>query len=516
MAISLPVVTVIKTATPTVVENEEQRVLLLAQKTSAGNAVSGVLIENMPTDGSENALFGSNSTIAAMVRDFKITNKVSRLDVIPLDDNGGAVAATGTLAITGGATADGTLTLIVGSEENHKLTIAVANGDTPTTVGDAIEAAVNADTNAPVTAVNVTGTETFTAVNGGTVGNSITLVLRNPVAGLAFVLTGMASGATDPVLTGVFDVVGSTRYQAVVTPSEYGQTFLTDFLDPRFNVANDIQDGVGFQCIADTIANAKVLGDTLNSPSLSVGVNELVTPPNNTLHKGGALIELNAVISTAFVAIRALRFTPGANISQFVLAPSGSTDNFGSISTATLPYFNTPMPRLFPPLPINATTQQEQEDLNASGLWTLDSNRTRTAVLTGSVLTTRKTDAAGNPEVTFKFLNGVDTSSQVAEFFFNNLKSQYAQFRITDGDIFSDSNITNVDAIKSFVVGMYNTLAGQLLTVAGDEAQTFFQENLVVVLTDSAAGKVNISAQVPLVTQLRELVVSLSFSFDAS
>ena len=172
------------------VQNTVQRILLVGQKVAAGSAVSGDLQENIQNDNSEDTLFGANSMIAGMIRAAKKVNKTTIMDAIGLDDAAGT-PATGTITITGTATGAGTLEVIIGSEKNHKYSIAVASGDTPTVIGDAIEAAVLADLDCPVTASNTTGTVTMTADNDGTLGNDIGLAISGTVASVSHAVVAM-------------------------------------------------------------------------------------------------------------------------------------------------------------------------------------------------------------------------------------------------------------------------------------------------------------------------------------
>ena len=86
----------------------EQRVLIVGQMLAAGTATGGALIQDFPNDGSEDTLFGRSSHLAGLVRAFKKENKVSNLDVIPLDDAVGT-QGTGVVAFSGAATETGSL-----------------------------------------------------------------------------------------------------------------------------------------------------------------------------------------------------------------------------------------------------------------------------------------------------------------------------------------------------------------------------------------------------------------------
>jgi len=142
----------------------------------------------------------------------------------PLAPDGGAVTATGTIVVVGTASAAGVLSVYV---EGKLISVAVAATDTETLIGDAIEAAVNADLDLAVQASNAAGTVTFTARWGGESGNQIDLSINLAdsdalPAGLTSVtVTNMGdvvAGATDPVLTTAFAGMGDTWYTEVCNP----------------------------------------------------------------------------------------------------------------------------------------------------------------------------------------------------------------------------------------------------------------------------------------------------------
>lgn len=493
------------------VGNTAQRVLVVGQQTT-GTAVTGELQEQIGNSNEWDALFGADSMIAGMIRAFKKINEVTRIDAIGLDDATGT-PADGNVDFTGStATAAGTLTVTIGSAANHALTIAIADTDTATIIGDTLVAAIVADVNIPVSAVNTTGDVAITAVNDGTEGNDITIKVQGAVAGVTVAMTAMASGATNPTLTGVFDVVGEQRYQTVVWPFSYGLTDLTDFLDPRFNVTNDVQDGIGIVTSTDTFANLGTAGNAENSQSMVlVGFKSV----DDTLFKGSSMVELGNVVSSELAAIRSLRLTEDASIAQFVISTAGARDSFGGAALASMPYFNTP----FPSLPLIPTgkgfDRTEIESLLTAGVSTIGNNRAGNTTIAGEVATTYKTDSAGNPDISFKFANFVDTSSNVREYMFNNVKARFAQSRLTEGDLIEGRAMANAASVAAFLIGLYGDLseADFVLTQAGETAQAFFSDNLNITL-DLAEGKVTVDMKVPLVTQFREFIATLQIAFS--
>jgi phage tail sheath gpL-like len=490
-----------------------QRVLFIGQQTAAATATSGELQTSIGNASEENGLFGIDSMLAGMIRAGKIINGQTRFDAIGLDDNGAGVAATGTVVFaTGPATEDGTFTVTVGSDRNHKYAITVSDTDTVTTVGDALVTAITADTKAPFSAVNVTGTVTVTAGHKGTIGNGITLKVEGTVAGITHSVTAMTGGATDPVLTTLFDAIDGERYQTIVWPSEYGFTAVTDELDPRFNTNNDILDGVAISSKTDTLANLKTAGNAENSLSLQILGNRTV---NDTSYKGSALLEFDYVMASQLSAVRSLRLTEDANISQYVISTFGARDSFGGPALASLPYFNTPFFQLPTISAGKGFTTVEIKELEDTGIAVLGNNRAGNTIIAGEIVTTRKTDAAANPEDTFKYLNNVDTSVTVREFMFNNLKSRFAQSRLTGGDLVPNRSMANQGVIEAYLDGLYTILSGEdyVLTQAGADALTFFKENRTVTL-NLLEGKVTVVMKTPIVVQFRTLIATMQIAFS--
>lgn len=496
------------------VANTEQKILFIGQKTSAGSATAGALVESIANGNAENALFGRDSMLATMIRANKVRNQQAQVDAISLDDAGAGVAATGTITIVGTATEAGTLTVIVGSERNHKFSVAVSVSDTETLVAAAIVAAVNADLNVPVTAANVSGVVTMTAVNKGTYGNSIALETRGSIAGITGqAVTAMSSGATDPTLTSVFDVIGDKRYQAIVWPYPNDTAELRTLLDARFNADGKVLDGVGITATFDTVANLKTLGNGLNTESLIILGDKL---ESETDYKGSAIVEIPMVIASQFAGFRALRLdTDGFSIADLVITANGPLDSFGGPALASKPYFNTPFAELVPMKTGRGFDDSEIEDLKDAGISVIGNNKVNNTVISGEIVTTYKTDVAGNPDVTFGFLNYVDTASQAREYFYNNLRARFAQSRLTEGDIIKGRDMANELVIRSFLKRLYQDLSGPsfVLLESGETALNFFNDNMVITL-DKALGKVTIQMTVPIVTQIREIAATMKIAFS--
>lgn len=492
-------------------------VILVVGQQSGGTAITGALTENILDDNSWDTLYGAKSALATAIRRIRRRNGVTELDAIGIDDDGSGVDATGTFTISGAATADGTLIFYVGSKKFNSYTIAVSDTDTPTIIGDALAAAITADVNALVTAANAVGVVTLTAVNAGTYGNTIGMRVDGAVAGVGVALVGMASGATDPSLTGVFDVVGNKRYQGVIWQFDNDISVLTDFLDPRFNVTNNVLDGRGFVGTTDTFANHLTALGLLNSKSLSINTGALIS---KATHVGPAVLDVPFTKVAEFGGTRALRRTDGAVLGDLVIARS-PRDSFGGPHTNSKPYFNTPFPDLLVPDVGDAFTEVEANQLRDAGGWVIDSNRPGTAVIAGEVVTTFKTDTAGNPDPTFGPLNFVDTSTAAREFIVNNTRAQYPQYRAASGQLIPQVDSANEASVAAFVselnsqlgdLGLVNIGVGTVDGVQVD-FDKLFRENLTVTL-NTVTGKFTVAAKLFIVVQLRAVDYDLAIAFE--
>lgn len=508
--VSQPDVTVNIIAANTTVSNTAQKVLFVGQKVAAGTATSGELNEAIQNDGSWDTLFGANSQLAGMIRTARDLNKVTQFDAIALDDASGTPAS-GSFAITGTATEVGTLTFVVGSKVDYAFAIPVASGATAASLGALLEAAILANTECPVTASDTTGTVTLTADNDGSIGNKIPLQLIGSVAGISVTTTAMSSGATDPTLTSVLDVIGDERYQTIVWPYSSDIATVKTFLDARFNVTNAVLDGIAVIPMVDTYANLVSTADALNSQSIVLLGDEVQSSTN---HKGASKVEMAHIKAAQFAAERSLRLTQDANIAQLVLSSNGALDSFGGPALASKPYFNT----LLPNLPLTDTgkgfDRTEIEGLLTSGVTIFGNNRANNSSIMGEVVTTYKTDSAGNPDASFKFLNYVDTASNAREYFWNNLKKRFAQSRLTEGDVIRGRDMANAQVIEAYLTDLYADLAGPdyVLLQAGETALQYFNDNISVTL-DLSLGKATVQMIVPIVTQLRVINVAMQLSF---
>lgn len=303
------------------------RSLLIGQKLASGSAAADTPLLVTSVDQAK-SLFGVGSMLARMVEIYRANDSFGELWCIALADNGAGVAATGSVAITGTASAAGTLSLYVAGQ---RVQVAVAASDTATAVATALAAAINANTTLPVTASSASGTVTVTARHKGSLGNDITLIMNYrgnlggeaTPAGLAVAITAMASGATDPSLTGAITAMGDEEYDFVIHP--YSDTASLDAL------ATELDDATGrwswsrqiyghaYTAKRDTVSNLVTLGTARNDQHATIAGYEpgVPTPAWEYAAAYGAR-------NAKFISIDPARPTQTGELIGVLPAPAGS------------------------------------------------------------------------------------------------------------------------------------------------------------------------------------------------
>ena len=306
---------------------QAQRTLLIGQKLAAGTAAANTPLLVSRTDEAK-TLFGVGSMLARMHHIYRQNDSFAEIWCIALSDAGAGVAATGSVAITGPATAGGTLSLYIAGQ---RVQVAVAASDTATAIGAALETAINAATDLPVTAVNTTGTVALTARHKGSLGNDIKLQLNYrgnlggeaTPAGLTVTITAMASGATDPSLTAAITAMGDEEYDFIIHP--YTDTTSLDAIGTELNDVTgrwawDRQVyGHAYTAKRDTLSNLVTLGAARNDQHHTIAGFE-ADVPNPAWEYAAAYGARNA----KFIAIDPARPTQTGELLGILPARAGS------------------------------------------------------------------------------------------------------------------------------------------------------------------------------------------------
>ena len=203
-----------------------QRVLVLGSRLAAGTVLAGVITRITGDRDGEN-FFGKGSLLHGMIdvaRGFSEPAKRVELHAIAVDDDGGAVDATGTITLVGTATADGVIDIRIAG---RRVRTPISTGDDQTVAATAVTASDHTET--PTSVGNVLGVITYTARNGGETGNDIDLRVDVLPAGITATVVPMASGATNPDITATIALIISQQWTSII--SAYSDDANLDLLE---------------------------------------------------------------------------------------------------------------------------------------------------------------------------------------------------------------------------------------------------------------------------------------------
>jgi hypothetical protein len=495
-------VTIGKARTPATIP--QAKALIIGQSNDV-NITSGLLYAEIGSDELEiKNKFGATQHITKSILAFREINKVNRLDVIPLNDNGGATASTGSIAFTGTASENGTLYISIGSSYFNKLAVPISKDDTATTIGDTLEALITADTISSVTAVNTTGTVALTSINKGTISNYIGLRVEGEVAGVSVALTAMSGGATDPVLTNLFNVIQDERYDSIAIPLYVLSDLITE-LNNRFNPTNKVLDGVGFVTNVDIFSNLSTALDTLDSRNITYQCRLKVDDAD---YKGSDILEYPEVISSRLAALRILRRTNGANITKYMV--NGLSR--GDISLNSIPYFNSPIQELSIIPEGKGFSETEINTLASKNGSILTNNSNKTSIILNRMRVVSQTVEP--------ILNFEDTYRAIRDVLFYRLKDRYAQSRMVGegqeraGQPDVSKSIFIADMLGDWQYLVDNSLIRTTTADGRDTKELFLETAEQTIELNFVEGRITVEFLAAIVTQLVEANITIIPDFQ--
>lgn len=254
------------------------RSLLIGQKLAAGSALVNVPVI-VSTTAQAISLFGRGSMLARMHAIYRMSDPTGEVWCLPVADAGSGVAASGTITVTGPATAAGTINLYIAGQ---RVQVAVGSTDTANTIAASINTAINAVTDLPVTSGVVTNVVTLTCQWKGQTGNDITVLdsFRGEAGGeslptgVALAYVAMASGTTNPTLTSAISAMGDDPYDFVIHPytdSTSLDAFATEFGDAsgRWSWSRQVY-GHCYSALRGTLSALTTAGGLRNDPHHTV------------------------------------------------------------------------------------------------------------------------------------------------------------------------------------------------------------------------------------------------------
>lgn len=251
------------------------KVLIIGQRLSAGTVAKNVPVR-VTSEAQGKTFFGAGSMLAHMIAASMKVNNFTETWAIGLDDDGAAAAAVGSVAFSGPATAGGTLFLYVGG---RRLTIGVNSGQAATAIATAVAAAINANTDLPVTAA-VDGTTAskvnITARNKGAAGNKIDVRFNYNTGeayptGVSATIVSLTGGTSNPDISDAIAALGDVQYNVIGFPytDAVSLTAIETELASRWGPLRQIE-GVAFTADNGNHAALGTLGDGRNSQFTSI------------------------------------------------------------------------------------------------------------------------------------------------------------------------------------------------------------------------------------------------------
>jgi phage tail sheath gpL-like len=274
------------------------KAVIIGQKLAAGTGIADSLVKITSVDQAI-TLGGRGSMLHRQALAWFASNKSTEVWLGVLADNGAGVAATGTIVVGGPATATGTIALYLGGE---RITVGVNNGDASTVVATAINAAINANLDIPVTSGVASSTVTLTFRHKGLTGNSYDVrhSFRDGEAlpaGVTLTITavgGVIAGTTAPVLTSLIAAMADLWFHIWTHPYT-DATSLTAIEAELATRAGPMrsQDGLAITSAFGNFATLDALGAGRNSPYSAIvaqpGIAPL-TPPMEFAAETAALV----------------------------------------------------------------------------------------------------------------------------------------------------------------------------------------------------------------------------------
>lgn len=246
-----------------------QRVIIIAQKTAAGTWPATSPISVYSSDEAA-ILFGAGSQAHLMVKAALQANRYLYLDVIAVDDAAAGVAAVKTVTLSGPSTGSGVYTLGIA---NQAVQVAVASGDTATTIADAVAAQAQFQLDLPMTVTAAAGVLTLTAKNKGSQGQGIQVAASSTASGVTSVIASTATGQTEPSLTNALAAIFSAGHDIIISAWNDAATLtaIRTHLE-SVNSAIEQRSCIGITAVTTTLAQATTLATALNSGFITPGL----------------------------------------------------------------------------------------------------------------------------------------------------------------------------------------------------------------------------------------------------
>ena len=470
----------------------ELNVLLIGQKTREGTQPNNQPIEVLSANHASR-LFGEGSHLHLMCEKYLQNNPFKTVDALVVEESSISTKTVQTITITlpngSEAPASGVIHLYIGS---RSIPINVIEGDSRADIARRIHETLENTLDLPVESAhgagNVDHTVILTALNTGSIGNTI-LVHTNygdnqeTPEGVNVAITHTAnSGAGQGIhvnaLSTALAAIGDSDYNLIVSGynsavGDESLDIMRTFLRDRF-VATSMLDGVHLTCLDGFSVAGNPTLDTIRNVGRGRNDRHLLAFENRgTIN---SRIEVAAALAGA-------------------IAREGSKD-------PARPFQTLELKGIYPNKGTNYLnfTRAERDVLLQNGVATMTSiNKVRIE----RAITTYRTDADGRPDDTWEDVNSFLTASFIRRDFVNLIKTKYPRHKLgNDGQNYDpDQPVMTPNLMKTEWLGRYQEWQENALVDNYDEIKSMIQ----VVRNANNRNRLDIELNGELIGQFRIL-----------
>lgn len=459
--------------------------LICGQKLAAGTGATGTPLR-VTSVAEAITLFGRGSVLHLACKRFFAQHPTGDLRVIALADESGTNASA-TATVTGPPTASGSIYLRIG---DSLVEVAVASGADADDIAADLAEAINANADLPVTAAVGTAPDehvvTITHRHDGTIGNQVPLTLNalgqpggeTLPAGIGVTLSAgkLASGATDPSVSGYITAMGDEAFDVIV-PLLGNATTLAAFkteMARRWGPTVALYGHV-FSAELDSAADLITYAEARNDKHLSIlGLRE--SSPHTWLTPA---YEVAAAYGGA--AALMLGTDPGASLQYKVLTGVWG----GTTFSAT-----------------------ERGQLAAAGCGTVIKTAGGEAAIEAEV-TTYTENAAGAQDLAWQYTQNPFLLQRFSRLMRARFETRYPSFKLgDDGNPFSaGQRVITPSVAKAEIVSIY----AEMVAAAQMEGLAAFKESIVVERNATNRNRLDVLVRPDLINHLRVVASRIEF-----
>lgn len=453
------------------------RALLVGQKTAAGTGTADTLYKVTSAEQVQ-TLAGRGSMLHRQALAWSANNTLTETWIGILADNGAGVAASGTLTVSGPATGSGTLAVYIAGV---RVEVAVADGDSADDIAAALNAAINADLDLPVTSTVNLAVVTWTARNKGLTGNDIDARVNYREddaypAGVSVAVGAAAGGTTAPDLTALIAALGDIWFNIICHPytDATSLTALEAELASRFGPLRMI-DGLAITSAVGSFATLAALGGGRNSPHSVIVAQD-----------GDAPLTWSPEFAAAVAAVIALE------------APTDPAR----------PLWTLPLAGVLPQAEGDRFTLQERNLLLFDGI-AISSTDSGGVVRTGTIISTYQTSAGGAADESYLAAETLLTLMYLRYSFRTRFRNEFPRHKLAnDGVRFGPGQPVMTPSLgKGWALGWFRDMEALALVEGFDQ----FKRDLVVVRNGTDPNRLDFTLPVDLINQLRVAGATIRF-----